>query len=78
MSELSPASQSVLDAANNVYWDWSDLAPAGPSIISAAVICAVADQVVPKGDYKSGEVMLIAMNIRCKLLAIADELKNYK
>lgn len=42
----------------------------------AATLRAAADLVVPEGDYKSGEVMLIAMNIRLKLLAIADELQG--
>ena len=43
---------------------------------TVATLRAAADQVVPEGDYKSGEVMLIAMNIRLKLLAIADELQG--
>ena len=73
---LSPAAQEVL----NAYYTHADLLDRDVSYeeMLAAAIYSVADQVVPKGDYKSGKVMIIAMNIRCKLLAIADELKNYK
>jgi hypothetical protein len=69
--KLTSAAQAVLDAyeeSNDCYREeWGQL---------AAAIRAVADQVVPMGDYNSGEVMLIAMNVRTNLLAIAAELEG--
>ena len=45
MSDLSPAAQAVLDAAADVYWDWSDMSPASSSIIAAASLRAAANEV---------------------------------
>ncbi len=45
---LSPQAQAVLDAAADVYWDWSDMSPASSSTIAAAAIRAAADQVEQK------------------------------
>ena len=81
MTTLSPAAQAVLDAAAEVYWDWSDLSPASSSTIAAAALRAVADQVVPKTptlsypeDYELG-VWVANDDTRTELLAIADELE---
>jgi hypothetical protein len=38
--KLSPAAQAVLDAASNVYWDWSTMSPSDPDVIAAAVLRA--------------------------------------
>jgi hypothetical protein len=38
--DLSPATQAVLDAAADVYWDWSDMSPASSSTIAAALRAA--------------------------------------
>jgi len=46
-TQLSPAAQAVLDAAADVYWDWSDMSPASSSIIAAA-LRAIVDQAHPK------------------------------
>ena len=74
MTDLSPAAQTVLDAANNELdhapWDVSHLAK--PTV--AAVLRAVADQVVPV-DYEDihGCWYEKKNNVREQLLAIADE-----
>jgi len=75
MTNLSPAAQAVLDAAADVYWDWADMSPASSSIIAATALRAAADQVVPDTEYESYEVLMIAMSVRHKLLAIAAELE---
>ncbi len=83
MTNLSPAAQAVLDAAAEVYWDWSDLSPASSSTIAAAALRAAADQVVPpaleeefynRNSTISGR-LLKAVEIREELLAIATELE---
>jgi hypothetical protein len=61
MTDLSPAAQAVLDAAADVYWDWSDMSPASSSTIAAAVLRAVVH-----GDYITSEA----------ILAIAAELEE--
>jgi hypothetical protein len=40
MTDLSPAAQAVLDAASDVYWDWSDMFPAASHVIAAATLRA--------------------------------------
>jgi hypothetical protein len=81
MTELSPAAQAVLDAAADVYWDWSDMSPASSSTIAAAALRAAADQVVPEHANPVGDAHDDArhdqwMRIRYKLLAIAAELEG--
>jgi hypothetical protein len=84
MTNLSPAAQAVLDAAADVYWDWSDMSPASSSTIAAAALLAAADQVVPElgrprtADertlYHEGRLDAVIRH-RQQLLAIADELE---
>jgi hypothetical protein len=40
---LSSAAQAVLDAAADVYWDWSDMSPASSSIIAATALKVAAN-----------------------------------
>lgn len=71
--------QAVEAAIQEVSYDWGSMQEAHPNVIAAAALRAAADQVVPvsEGDvYKSGEVFLIAMNVRLKLLALAAELEG--
>jgi hypothetical protein len=69
MTDLSPAAKVVLDAAADVYWDWSDMSPASSSIIAAAALRAAADQVAPLSTN------LRQNDIRFGLLRIATELE---
>ena len=76
--KLSPVAQAVLDAAINVAES------PDAEAIAAAVLRAVADQVVPEtkrprnqleyelGDWDARD------DVRDKLLAIADELRNHQ
>jgi hypothetical protein len=82
---LSPAAQAVLDAAADVYWDWSDMSPASSSTIAAAALLAVADQVVPEEESCEGgfsdsfEHQCRASErrlVRAELIAIAEELEG--
>jgi hypothetical protein len=58
---LSSAAQAVLDAAADVYWDWSDMSPASSSIIAAAALRAAA-------AYCNRDTLII--------LALANELEG--
>ena len=80
MTDLSPAAQAVLDAANNELdhapWDVSYLAK--PAV--AAALRAAADQVVPEeplygGDQRWEYERDARQESRKKLLAIATELE---
>jgi len=80
---LSPAAQAVLDAAADVYWDWSDMSPASSSIIAAAALRAAADQVIsplppPCEDFDEYAQGFLAAHVkyRAELLAIANELEE--
>ena len=68
---LSPAAQAVLDAASDVYWDWTDMEPAASSVIAAAALRAAADQ----NSYclYGSDYYVIAKD---DLLAIAAELEG--
>ena len=66
MSDLSPAAQAVMDS----YYSTESLRSA-PAL--AAVLRAVADQVVPK----STGISYTKQDIRAALLAIADELEGH-
>ena len=78
MTDLSPAAQAVLDAANNELdhapWDVSYLAK--PAV--AAALRAAADQVVPETTTPWNSTLFLIMStpeVRAKLLAIAAELE---
>lgn len=78
---LSPAAKVVLDAASDVYWDWTDMEPAASNVIAAAALRAAADQVVPEPDDAAKEAFSIAAlrhrwQIRDQFLAIAAELEG--
>jgi hypothetical protein len=75
---LSPAAQAVKNAVLALYQEGQvrDSAWLLERPMVAAALRATADQVVPMVDYTSSEVMLIAMNIRVKLLLIAAELED--
>ena len=66
MTNLSPAAQAVLDAANYVY---DRAGTTGHGL--AAALRAAADQVVPENTGFS----YTRQDIRAALLAIADELE---
>ena len=75
--QLSPAAQAVLDAASEVYWDWTHMLPASSQTIAAAALRAAADQVVPS-EYElvDGYLQYEKQNsTREAFLAIADELE---
>ena len=67
--QLSPAAQAVMDAADDVYWDWSDQSPASSSVIAAAALRAVVEHCVP--DDSEGHWVYIP-----HVLAIANELEG--
>jgi hypothetical protein len=76
MTDLSPAAQEVLDAAL-----FEVNAECDARWIAAAVLRAIADQVVPEEANAVGDKHDDArhdqwLRIRYKLLAIATELKN--
>jgi len=91
MTQLSPAAQAVLDAINKELdetpWDVSFVA----GVSAAAVLRAVADQVVPETPKPSGKLdgdvdyWILALdsyyqrkNTRVQILAIATELEGFK
>ena len=79
MTELSPAARAVLDAAADVYWDWSAMSPASSSTIAAAALrAAVGDDVYKANLNDELEVMFSEgwNSLRKEILAIADELKD--
>ena len=70
--QLSPAAQAVLDAAADVYWDWTDLSPASSSTIAAATLRAAANDWRVDTEYIGG-----VEYIRTSTLdAIANELEG--
>ena len=76
---LSPAARAVLNAATEGFWS-SSLSSEGNG--AAAVLRAVADQVVPPSleaefyDRNPSLTLQKAMEIRSELLAIANELEG--
>ena len=78
MTELSPAARAVLDAAADVYWDWSDMSPPSSWTIAAAALrAAVGDDVYKANLNDELEVMFSEgwNSLRKEILAIADELE---
>jgi len=78
MTELSPAAKAILEAYDNSPWEYDT----GDLTACAAVLRAVADQVVPKEwptieDYNEYEQGFAAAHIkhRSQILAIAEELE---
>ena len=78
MTELSPAAKAILEAYDNSPWEYDT----GDLTACAAVLRAVADQVVPKEwptieDYNEYEQGFAAAHIkyRNQILVIADELE---
>lgn len=79
--QLSSAAQAVMDAAADVYWDWSDMSPASSSTIAAAALRAAAEIVAPltyEDVWTDGRMLQYKKEdpIREKLLAIADEIES--
>ncbi len=79
--ELSLGAQAVLDAASNVYWDWTDMSPASSQTIAAATLRAAAEIVAPlsyEEVWTDGRMLQYEKDdpVRNKLLAIADELET--
>ena len=62
MTDLSPAAQAVLDAANKAYWLWDAMCPADADAIAAAALRAAA---------------LVCKRDSAILLSLADELEGY-
>lgn len=79
MTDLSPAAQAVFWAFNSKF-DWIEDGIPGPQFSAiAAVIRAVADQVVPSDAVEPRNYLPMAIEcqrIRRELLAIADELEG--
>ena len=46
--EISPAASAILDALNEVSWDWGSMQQSCPRTIAAAVLRAAIDSVVPE------------------------------
>ena len=77
MSELSPAAQAVLDAANGAQSYGSDDCLNESRWIAAAALRAAADQVVPAPHLPYDSCCDVnAAAIRAELLAIAVELET--
>jgi hypothetical protein len=78
MTDLSPAAQAVFWAFNSKF-DWIKDGIPGPQFNAiAAVIRAVADQVVPSDAVEPRNYLPMAIEcqrIRKELLTIADELE---
>ncbi len=79
MSELSPAAQAVLDAAEDAYGiNYSEFHCCADRV-AAAALRAAADQVVPEYETTPGGSKIWPSepvpSIRAGLLAIADELE---
>ena len=79
MSELSPAAQAVLDAANGACCYGPDDVLNDSRWIAAAALRAVADQVVPEYETTPGGSKIWPSepvpSIRAGLLVIAEELE---
>lgn len=79
MTELSPAAQAVVNAIDEVRWDWGNMQEADATIIAAAALRAAADQVVPEYQTTPGGSKIWpsepVLSIRAEILAIADELE---
>jgi hypothetical protein len=73
--QLSPAAQAVLDAASNVYWDWTDMSPASSQTIAAASLRAAADQ-LRYTDHLGLTGFGGYTQAQDQILAIADELET--
>lgn len=89
MTQLSLNAQAVLDAAHFAYWTYDEVHVADPAVIAAAVLRAVANQVVPWQpeptedsvgptiDYGYAWALFSKANdVRQELIAIADELES--
>ena len=50
--QISPATLAILEALNDVSWDWESMQQAHPRTIAAAVLRAVAKEMYFKEDVK--------------------------
>ena len=83
MTQLSPAAQAIARAAWAAFWSSEAMAPNDAEVIAAAILCAIADQVVPEPPmiveggrtYEETWTATAHDYIRRKILAIATELK---
>ncbi len=50
--EISPAASAILDALNEVSWDWGSMQQSCPRTIAAAVLRAAAKEMYFKEDVK--------------------------
>jgi hypothetical protein len=80
MSDLSPAAQSVLNASTSVYWRPLIDVPTFQQKSIAAALRAALEQVMPEvvnavGDEHDDARRDQWVRIRCKFLAIANELE---
>ena len=75
MSELSPAAQVVLDAANGASSYGPDDCLNESRWVAAAALRAVADQVAPENPCGDDCCITQCEQIRAELLAIAAELE---
>ena len=72
MTDLSPAAKAILEAYDNSPWEYDT----ADFTACAAVIRAVADQVVPSTAlYARSCCEFVGEQCRAQLLAIADELE---
>ena len=75
--KYSPATQTVSDSAEQVYWDWGNLCPASADTIAAAALRAAAEQVRYKGELGMTAYGGHAQALR-QILDIATELEETK
>jgi len=52
--QYSPATQTVSDAAEQVYWDWGNMCPASADTIAAAALRAAAEQGMLSAEHIRG------------------------
>ena len=75
-TQLSPAAQAVLDAANNAYWLWDQMYPADADVIAAAALRAAAEQCQIEWNYHPDYPETERVVVASDLTTIAAELES--
>ena len=70
---LSPATQAVSDAVEQVYWDWGNLCPADAHTIAAAALRAAANLL--NQAYANEEYVDSADEFLCDIATELEETK---
>jgi hypothetical protein len=77
---LTPETQAILNIIKEVSWNWSNMEPESPYTIAAAVLRAVADQVVPEerkpmySDTWEESALNARLDVRNDILRIAHQI----